>query len=425
MRKYQQLLLLLISIISIIILVVYRNENNRLKYVLQVVNFFGRNDEIELREQKLVNLTNDNTFNKPLPLWQVIGNNFYAYSAYWNKNELTPGGEAIAIVTGKRDAIVNFRCEAEYDEGARNILGKFHFQRHGVERENVNFINYKFYCRFSRDFGIPQRIAFTDINTNIKTNYKLRLRHLKKSANEVTTLQQSAICVNLINYDMTTYFSKSTANLLQFFLHHHIALSAPAFIVYNSDELSASIISTLQSYGIRLYLVPYNFPFSLNNASASTREIVEADCLLRNYQLSQHTLILNINEFFFPNTKLGDNSVFRSMHHYENEITRFELPTFAVCIGDKNKVLVENKLYDPEVHTPNKIYLYRNSVQQVSFESTRSVSLPVSTALLHHYIVCTNVGKDGLHDWRNSVREDFMQNINTFTEKMRIMLKGY
>lgn len=41
MRKYQQLLLLLVSIISVTVLLIYKSENNRLKYVLEVVNFFG------------------------------------------------------------------------------------------------------------------------------------------------------------------------------------------------------------------------------------------------------------------------------------------------------------------------------------------------------------------------------------------------
>lgn len=38
MRKYQQLILILISIISVSVLIIYKTENRRLKYVLEVVS---------------------------------------------------------------------------------------------------------------------------------------------------------------------------------------------------------------------------------------------------------------------------------------------------------------------------------------------------------------------------------------------------
>lgn len=89
MRKYQQLALLLISCFSVGILMMYKTENNRLKYVLKYVNFFGRNDAAVLR--RLQNGTENEdghqllktAFSKPLPVWQLIGDSFHAYSAYW------------------------------------------------------------------------------------------------------------------------------------------------------------------------------------------------------------------------------------------------------------------------------------------------------------------------------------------------------
>lgn len=89
MRKYQQLALLLISVFSVVVLLMYKSENNRLKYVLKYVNFFGRNDAAVLR--RLQNGTGSeaelrlpkSAFSKPLPVWQLIGDSFHAYSAYW------------------------------------------------------------------------------------------------------------------------------------------------------------------------------------------------------------------------------------------------------------------------------------------------------------------------------------------------------
>lgn len=89
MRKYQQLALLLISCFSVGVLMMYKSENNRLKYVLKYVNFFGRNDAAVLRRIQNSTTAEDEerqskwVFTKPLPVWQVIGDSFYAYSAYW------------------------------------------------------------------------------------------------------------------------------------------------------------------------------------------------------------------------------------------------------------------------------------------------------------------------------------------------------
>lgn len=99
MRKYQQLLLVLISVISVTVLIVYRSENERLNHVLSVINFFGQRDSINLvKIENYSNLTYK--FDFPLPAWTYLGNEFHAYSAFWKKNELKAGGEAIALAVG-------------------------------------------------------------------------------------------------------------------------------------------------------------------------------------------------------------------------------------------------------------------------------------------------------------------------------------
>jgi len=122
MRKYQQLVLLLISCLSVGILLMYKTENNRLKYVLKYVNFFGRNDAAVLR--RLENGTKEDgpqaVLWRPLPVWQMIGDSFHAYSAYWMRNELVAGGEAHVLVVGKKGAVVDFRCTLNL-QGGRSV----------------------------------------------------------------------------------------------------------------------------------------------------------------------------------------------------------------------------------------------------------------------------------------------------------------
>lgn len=109
MRKYQQLGLVLVSLISIGILIVYRSENERLNNVLSVINFFGQQKDT-LNLVKIENYSNFTyKFHYPLPAWSNLGNDFYGYSAFWKKNDLKKGGEAISIVVASIHSTVSFQ----------------------------------------------------------------------------------------------------------------------------------------------------------------------------------------------------------------------------------------------------------------------------------------------------------------------------
>lgn len=107
MRKYQQLLLILVSLISITVLVIYRSENERLNHVLNVVNFFGQREISMVKIENFSNFTF--SFSYPLPTWTFLGNGFHGYSAFWRKNDLVAGGEAITLVVGSLHANVQFQ----------------------------------------------------------------------------------------------------------------------------------------------------------------------------------------------------------------------------------------------------------------------------------------------------------------------------
>lgn len=108
MRKYQQLFLVLLSVISVSVLIVYKSENERLNHVLNVVNFFGQRDSINLvKIEHFSNFTYK--FDYPLPSWTNLESNFHVYSGFWTKNDLIAGGEALAIVVSNLHATVQFQ----------------------------------------------------------------------------------------------------------------------------------------------------------------------------------------------------------------------------------------------------------------------------------------------------------------------------
>jgi hypothetical protein len=108
MRKYQQLILVIISVLSLSIFLVYRSENERLNHVLNVINFFGQKEAINL--VKIENYSNFSyRFDYPLPSWINLNTDFHGYSAFWKKNDLIKGGEVVAIVVGSIHSAASFQ----------------------------------------------------------------------------------------------------------------------------------------------------------------------------------------------------------------------------------------------------------------------------------------------------------------------------
>ncbi|XP_061400727.1 uncharacterized protein LOC133336447 [Musca vetustissima] len=427
MRKYQQLLLLIISCISVGVLLMYKSENNHLKDVLEVINFFGHRSDVLKKVES--NATYIRDFEYPLAVWQALGTHFHGYSAYWRRNELVSGGDAVAIVVGRKGAVLNFKCYLNFG-GPTNIQGKFRFQRidKNGEDDNSEFTRYYFYCKVTRDFGTPKSVVFNEPSANNKNGYAMKLRMVKVADKGMQKLavHHMTVCLDFYNkeefYNMTT-LEKQPQELLEFFIHHYI-LGVEDFIVYSGDDIPYSLRPILQRFNVRVHLLPFNFPFSSSNSSERIRDVIEMDCLLRNINRASHSVLLNANEFFYPNTHLDDEkSVLRSIRDFDSSVTHFGLKTFAICKDQRHKYLIENTLYDPEVKT-HRLSLYRpqDNTNAVSVEEAKREELPMSKAFVHRYMNCLHVGKDGLHDWRNSLREDFMQHLERLREEIKLLI---
>ena len=168
---------------------------------------------------------------------------------------------------------------------------------------------------------------------------------------------------------------------------------------------------------INVNFFPYNFPF--NRKSEKTRQIIESDCLMRTVHMSKYAILLNPNEFFFPRTKIdgtGMGTILENLQNYDTQVSRFELPQFAVCIDNLKSLLMDSNMYDPEI-TGHKSSIYKPIVNN---ENLKSIGLTTTHGFIHKYIDCFG-GKNILHDWRNSIREDFMQYILSVRSKLNIM----
>lgn len=443
MRKYTQLCLVLITVASIIVLLMYRNEYKQLKYVLDVVNFIGRKDEISLIH--LENQTNfyqesSYQFNEPLPIWQRIGNGFHAYSSFWIKpNDLKAGGELITIVVGLKHSIVSFKCELNYGDG-KVQKGKFVFVREDIVGDNPNEINsgenfivYKFVCKVNKDYGIPKQAIFTDLST--KSPQRLLVRNLKqKNIEELLTM---TVCVNLVpknQTDITPFYTDF--NLLQFFIHHQL-IGIDEFLVYDSSLISLSLKQSLFSHGIKLNTFPFNFPFDLRHQT-KIRKIIEMDCLLRTSNSVKYTTIITPRDYIYTNGNLmaKPHPLLQMLKNPLLAGTQLEIVTNPICRHKMKKILSDNLLISSNASVDiNKIFLYKTNYifsrnnNIASNPNSANARLNKNLVFNNHYSDCDdrhsqNAVNDNLVEWRTVIANDFRQYVDQVGVHVNALLRN-
>lgn len=431
MRKYTQLGLVLLTIISITVLLVYRNEYRQLKYVLDVVNFIGRKDELDLA--RLENRTNIQhsvyDFNSPMPVWQRIGNGFHAYSAFWLKASLKVGGEIVAIVVGAKHATVSFKCDTQYADG-KIRKGKFVFVREEVAGNlDSAFIIYKFICRVAIDFGVPEKVIFTDGSS--KSKHFVRVRNL--DTKHIKEMHTFTVCADLVpdnDYHVDTIFSEF--NLMQFFFHHYF-IGVDEFLVYDNGQLDVAMQRMLARHGIQVNVLPYNFPFESDTHSSSRRRILELDCLLRTSNSVRYTMLSTPRDYLYPNGNMqAATSFLRQLKSslYGNE-ARFEIKSNSVCLHHARKIFSDNMYSTTTTNSSAdyKIVLYRprqvlgsgTFSGTVNSDASPTKHLNSNEVFSNRYIDCEKdsangeheigggtTGSNNLHRWRSSLPSDFV-----------------
>lgn len=425
MRKYQQLALVLLSISCVAILLVYKSENNRLKYVLEVVNIFGRSDAASLiridNSSRYKSVPYD--FDSPLPSWQRVGADVYVYSAFWQKNELEAGGTVVSLAVGLEQSIVNFKCQVQH--GGKDVVpGKFLFIR--VENPTGSvaapngevFVIYKFLCKVKRDFGQPTEVVFTDATHSIKRFIPLRFIESKAIPQKMTM----TACVDLNNYlELEDEFRKPSA-VLQYFLHHQI-VGVDDFIVYNSNALDSTTTAMLYNHGIKINLLPYNFPFDLANKHQN-RLLIELDCLMRNFNAARYTFVSAINEFLYPNSRLRSNNQFlKYAGKVSSDVTEFTVTTRTICIDKRRKIFSDNLLYDVDARNERPFVIHRplDYNRTGSQEVVKSLTVERNIMFVHRYIE-NCVGKSDLYDWTTTLDADFLQYVSEVGKELNKLI---
>lgn len=327
MRKYYQLILILISFISIVTLLIYRHEYYRLRYVLEVLNFFGKPglSEIEFcgpgfNATMLSEILRNSSMEvrETPPLFQQIDENFYSYSSflrsYQKYEKLTPSYayNIDSIVIGKANIQPSFRCNIWLENDSKPKTGRFSFKTVSNPINDYNL--YVFQCAMAKDFGKPKGISFyvNDYNINpihapinrlIEVNTRRKAREISsiKFVNNVVP----AICVIPNSVPIV-----SRDAFIEFLVFHHM-MGVNYFTIYDS-MISEDVIRRLNllpaditQWNIQFF--PLNYPFIFSKSYDIVRKAVELDCLFRHFRYDKedsdkasHAAILSWDEFLVP-----------------------------------------------------------------------------------------------------------------------------
>lgn len=364
MKKYRQLLLLIITVVSVSLLLVYRHEYNRLHYVLEVFNFFGKPCNISSIE------TSENILGYhdwgPDALWQE-NENIYIYSAFLSKQS-----EAQAIVLHIGNTEVAKSCFLWFEDKEKPIPGKFRYTEIEKDKENGQ-VAYFYYCSLTTTKHEPYAVSFTVKNKKLHELKKIHLTKSRAHTQKVNTV----ICVSPTSFNKSFFVE---------FLSYHKLVGIDNFIFYQSNipyRLIKIVRNLSNRLGINAYFRFWNYP---KTEGILTRSIVEKDCTLRTANYSDNSITLELNEFIVPSGhRISFNETFNANQKMPNRIS---LPVQIFCIDNTHKrkpITVQN--IDVNYNNDNKVqYVYRNYGES-SIVVTHAVVKDVIS--IHKYVKCT------------------------------------
>ncbi|XP_032675404.1 uncharacterized protein LOC116846091 [Odontomachus brunneus] len=335
MRKYYQAALVLTAVISLISLLIYRHQYNKLRYVLEVFNYFGKHESRGANNSCISlnsTLTSFNPkFDEPIPSWQRLENDLYVYSAY-NINYQSHK-EIRAIGVGIITSVLNMQCLIFFENESKPILGNFNFipiSKYSSTVNNSTYRGYHFVCTYSSN-EIPTGITFVT-KSNRYLNYApilpIRILPQHRDANNrvgVCVLQSSVKSM-----------LPSMMNMMGF-ISFHTSIGMDNFIIYDSGTPSkfnsglkkmANDPYTVQRF--TYIVIPWNFPFTEID-EIITKEVAVADCLYRSYNSVTYSIILSWNEYVVPRYHRTTVDLIMDIKKTESTFDRYRMKAKLFC----------------------------------------------------------------------------------------------
>lgn len=340
MRKYHQLLLFIITVISVSTLFVYRREYLKLRYVLEVLNYFGTPqggvDECLVLNQTFMDKERtEQLFSQPQPIWIKVGQHFI-YSSFWENEEGKLHARVLAL--GPPSAFSNFECHVWFDNGdyLSSAMGRFGYTLRNIpkyyndtiEQQEINF--YELFCEPVEPITLWQPYGVLLLYKKYTTQIKTFIPLYKSVFVDRKKLDKVVVCVKA---DIT---GASKSSILEF-LSYHQAVGVTNFIFYDNG-LQYKILSVLKSVldtenGSQLSVLNWNFPY--NDLDAETA-VLETDCIARTGGMVQLVAILNLDEYLIPKVQYTIKEMIQKESPSPRIPVQFEIESFICCTDLKN-----------------------------------------------------------------------------------------
>lgn len=428
MRKYYQLILVIVCFISIVTLLIYRHEYYRLRYVLEVLNFFGKPglSEIEFcgsgfNATMLTEILRNTSMEvrETPPLFQQLDENFYSYSSFlrsyqkYDKLTQTHAHNIDTIVIGKTHVQPNFRCNIWLEDFNRPKAGRFSYKT--VSEPDRDYQLYIFHCAMDKNLGKPNGVSFflNDYNINpihmpinrvIQVNTKRTPR--KSESVKFVNIIEPAICVipNQIPFVSRDAF-------IEFLVFHHM-MGVNYFTIYDS-MISEDIIKRLNllptditQWNIQFF--PLNFPFVFAKSYDIFRKAVEYDCLFRHFKLDKeeankvsHVIVMSWDEYLVPRVHSNINTVIDDLDP-TRRVRSIEIKSLLFCLNqldDKNAEIgypdIMKKTHYYIMSEKSKSIYVRNLDSMRSFDDIFNLTMPrvvpIGTLAVHKYTECRDL----------------------------------
>lgn len=395
MKKYHQLILIITSIISVGLLLIYRHEYNRLRYVLEVFNFFGQPTDCSLPDFLNVSSVPQMDWG-PTPVW-TSQEEAAIYSAF-----LQNQNDAEALVVHDQDKFSFNHCYLWLEESNSKLIGSVKFSKVQKLYDNNNLCLFKYYCHVDAVPEAPYAVSF--VKENAKHFQKIMLQPIaKKISSRFTT-----ICVA-----PSETFSKQ--QIVEFISYHKI-IGINSFIIYDQN-IPYKFMQKLQKLSIKLGLgilvFPWNFPHS---TAPKIRDIIEEDCLLRTKDRSEYVIILNWNELIVPR---HHKTVSTMLNNYDpnNHADRFAMKVFTFCLteNDRRDPSILHSIYYFEENPEDTIFAHRSDSNDISLKNNvvNTQEIAKDLAAIHRYVPC--VSKSSTFDKMDSVMLKFSSDMRKST----------
>lgn len=291
------MLLIIISVFSLTLLLVYRHEYNRLRYVLEVFNFFGQ----PCNFSELI--TSGNILNHhdwgPDPVWTQEDSVFVFSSHLTSQQQL----QSLVVKSPKSGHAKN--CYLWFDDNEwKPKVGKLRYQNLFT---NNSYEGYYYICEWT-EAATPYAVSYSK---------KQLVKNIIVQNNDISNKFKMTMCV-----PPTKFLTK---RFLSEFLSYHNLVGVDSFIVY-SNALPHKTVKLINNLSRQLN---FNISFYSYNFPQYFEEIVVEDCRLRTLKQSNYSVLMEVNEYMTPRS---GKDIFIAL---KSKTGMFKLPILKFCINEQ------------------------------------------------------------------------------------------